>query len=55
MRASNPLYIDSTMTRAAVPMAMPTALIAEIMFITLWDFFANRYRLAKKNGRFMFL
>ena len=28
---------------AAVPMAIPMALIAEIMFITLCDFLANRY------------
>jgi hypothetical protein len=30
------------MMRAAVPMAMPIAEIAEIMFMTLCDFFAKR-------------
>jgi len=29
--------------KAMLPMAMPAALIMEIMFITLWLFFANRY------------
>jgi hypothetical protein len=31
------------MMSAAVPMAMPIALTAEIMLITLCDFLANRY------------
>ena len=34
------------MMRAAVPIAMPVALIAEMMLITLCDFLAKRYRLA---------
>ena len=34
---------------AAVPMAIPAELIAEITFMTLWDFFANRYLRAMNN------
>ena len=41
------------MTKAAVPIAMPIALIAEMMLITLCDFFANRYLPAMKSGRFI--
>ena len=43
MSESNPLYTDNIMMRAAVPIAMPAALIAEMMLITLCDFFAIRY------------
>ena len=43
------------MMRAAVPMAMPMALIAEMMLITLCDFFAKRYLPAMKSGRFIAL
>ena len=50
--SSNPLYTDRIMIRAAVPMAMPMALIAEIMLITLCDFFANRYLPAMNQGKF---
>ena len=32
---------------------MPTALIAEIMFMTLCDFFAKRYLTANLSGRFI--
>ena len=41
------------MIRAAVPTAIPMQLIAEMMLITLWDFFANRYLPAMNNGRFI--
>ena len=43
MELSKPLYTERIMTRAILPMAIPAALIAEIMFITLCVFFANRY------------
>ena len=42
MSESKPLYMDMIIMSAAVPTAMPTALIAEIMFITLCDFLATR-------------
>ena len=37
-----PLKTDIMSMSAAVPMAMPAALIAEMMLITLCDFFAKR-------------
>ena len=43
MELSKPLYTERIRIRAMLPMAMPAALIMEIMFITLWLFFANRY------------
>ena len=43
MSESNPLYTESIMIRAAVPTAIPIALIAEIILITLCDFLAKRY------------
>lgn len=49
MSESNPLYTDRIIIRAAVPIAMPMALIAEIMLITLCDFLAKRY-LPAMNG-----
>jgi hypothetical protein len=43
MELSKPLYTERISTRAMLPMAIPAALIMDIMFITLWDFFAKRY------------
>ena len=43
MMLSKPLQTDSISMRAAVPMAIPAALIAEITLMTLWLFLANRY------------
>ena len=51
MRVSNPLYTERIIIRAILPIPMPTALMSEIMFITLCDFFANRYLPAMKNGK----
>lgn len=39
------------MISAAVPIAMPMALIADIRLITLCDFFAKRYLRAMKSGK----
>jgi len=41
-RLSNPLNTDRITIRAMVPVATPTTEMAEIMFITLCDFFASR-------------
>ena len=49
MSESNPLYTERIIIRAAVPIAIPIALIAEMMFITLCDFLAKRY-LPAMNG-----
>ena len=49
MIASNPLQTDRMSISAAVPMAMPAALIAEITLMTLCDFRANRYLAAMKS------
>ena len=38
------------MIREAVPIAIPIALIIEIIFMILCDFFAKRYLLAMKRG-----
>ena len=54
MSESNPLYTDRMMMRAAVPIAIPIALIAEIMLITLCDFFAIRYLPAMNDASLIF-
>ena len=41
------------MMRAAVPIAMPMALIAEIILITLCDFLAKRYLPAMNGANLM--
>ena len=46
MRSSNPLNTDNTKIKAAVPTAIPKTAIAEIMLITLEDFFPKMYRVA---------
>ena len=43
------------MMRAAVPIAMPVALIAEMMFITLCDFLAKRYLPAMNVASLIFV
>ena len=52
MSESNPLYTDNIIISAAVPIAIPIALIAEIMLITLCDFFAKRYLPAMNGASF---
>ena len=42
------------MMSAAVPIAIPIALIAEMMLITLCDFFAIRYLPAMNGANFIF-
>ena len=42
------------MMSAAVPIAMPMALIAEIMFITLCDFLAKRYLFAMNGASLIY-
>ena len=41
---SKPLYTDRTIISAAVPTAIPQALIAEMMLMTFCFFLAKRYR-----------
>ena len=53
MSESNPLYTDIIMMSAAVPTAMPIALIAEMMLITLCDFLAKRYLPAMNGANFI--
>ena len=49
---SIPLNADKTITIAAVEIIIPKTDIAEIILITLCDFFENKYFLAMKNGVF---
>ena len=49
MELSKPLYTERIRIRAMLPMAIPAALITDIMFITLCVFFANRYLKAMWN------
>jgi hypothetical protein len=43
MELSKPLYTERIRIRAMLPIAIPAALMMEIMFITLCFFLANRY------------
>jgi hypothetical protein len=51
-RASKPLNTESTTISAMVPTATPNTVIAEIRLMVFCDFFANRYLLAMKKGKF---
>jgi hypothetical protein len=44
------LKIDNTQINAAVTTIIPAAEIADIILITLCDFFENKYRRAIKNA-----
>ena len=53
-RASKPLKTERTTISAIVPTATPKMEIAEIRLMVFCDFFASKYLLAMKNGKFNF-